>query len=423
MSQTWRITFNVDIGGVATDLDVNPTLQSEIAPFYGVKNTSSGAIIIASGTTMNKLSTGRYYYDLTVDAVEAAPVVAYLTQYTRSVYWTLHGVSDFFVKDHTTDALASTTLLTPIYADLVTEIQDAFPDITNVAKLGRIIKSAYTMLLYPPEVVVEGRRLAGYKWDWASPGATLRTIVEYETGTLTVTAGDATILLADGVSGDDYTFTVVSTTGLNAELSAPWAMTTQAGLSYELHYHPDYYDLPADFGGMAGENMFGIEITGQTSVIYTPVLVRSVDQVVPYYLSNTNPGTPRYAVIMPAAFVPGTGQRYQIGLYPIPDDDYALLYRYNVNLDAMAAGQYPPGGPQCARALRACCKGCAELLEAGGAAGHYYGLALEALASAIAHDLSMRPRNLGPMQENSDAYGYVSRLNGGLFYNGVDITI
>ena len=438
MSQTWPIEFNVDIGGIATDLDATPTLSSRDAA-YGVKNTSTDVVIVNDATSMTRLSAGRYSYTITVDA-EANPDHAdYLTQYTYSVEWVLDGVTHYTVIAHTTDPeeTAGATSITPLYADLVTEIQDAFPDITSATKLARIIKNGYTMFLYPPEVIVNGRPVSGYKWTWASPLAVLNTIEEYDTGTVTVIEDDATVTLAGGTwpswaedatiiitddAGDDYTFTVTERTdGADIELSSAWAGVSDDTLAYEIHYHPDYYELPAAFGGLVG----GLVLisTESPTTSFPPLIVRPSDVVSQYAIADQNPSSPRYVSIVPTDFVGATGQRYEMLLWPEPDLNYAICYRYNVNLDAMVAGEYHAGGPSSAQTVKQCCLAAAELLESGGATGTYYKLAMQALATGIAHDMTMRPANLGQSQENSDVVYRYDRLADGVLYNGVDITI
>jgi len=436
MSQTWPITFNVDIGGIATDLDATPTLSSADAS-YGVKNTATGAVIVNDATSMTRLSAGRYSYTITVDA-EANPDHAdYATQYTYSVEWVLNGITSYTVIAHTTDAEETAVSITASYADLVNEIQDAFPDITSATKLARIIKNGYTMFLYPPEVVVNGRPVSGYKWSWASPLAVLNTIEEYDTGTVKVVEGDATVVLTGGTwpswaedativitdgDGDDYTFTVSERTdGANIELSSEWAGASDDTLAYEIHYHPDEYDLPAAFGGLEG----GLTLisTESPTTSFPQLIVRPSDFVAQYAVADQNPSAPLYVSIVPDDFVGATGQRYRMLLWPQPDLNYAIGYRYNVNLDAMVAGQYHPGGPASAQMAKKCCLAAAELLQSGGAVGTYYNLAMQALATGIAHDISMRPSNLGPSQENSLAVSWDNRLADGFLYNGVDITV
>jgi len=413
MPQIWRLDFTVRRDGALVDLDADPQLSSDPA-HYGVKNTATDVHLIDDDTTMTRLSEGRYYYDIVLAAVEAPPVAAFSTNYTYSVEWTLGGVTDFSVLTYTTEAERVAASLTPLYADLVLAITDAFPDCTDSGKQDRIIKSAYTMLLYPPEVMVEGRRIGGYKWNWMSPLDSFNTVVEYKTGTVEAVLGDVEITLtggtwpdwvADGATliitdalGADHSFTVSERTGADTlDLTSAWDHADEDTMSYEIHYHPDYYELPAAFGGLVGERMWIM-----STIYYPPLLVRTFEQIAPYALAVQTPGIPRYAAIVPAEYVAATGQRYQVDLWPTPDTDYAIGYQYNVNLDAVAAGEYPAGGPQCAQAMKACCKAQAELLQAGGAAGHYYQLALQELASAIAHDMGMRPNNAGPMRDGSD---------------------
>jgi len=327
--------------------------------------------------------------------------------------------------------------ITASYTDLVTEIQDAFPDITSAAKLARIIKNGYTMFLYPPEVIVNGRPISGYKWTWISPGATLNTIVEYDTGTVTVLEGDATVELDGGTwpawakdatiiitddAGDEYSFTVAERTdGANIELSNAWAGADDDTLAYEIHYHPDIYDLPAAFGGLVG--VINVISTESVTTFFPPLLIRSADQVIQYAIAEPQAGAPRYASIIPAEFAGATGQRYTIGLWPRPDLNYALAYMYNVNLDAMVAGQYHPGGPQNANTVKACCRAAAELLQSGGALGTHYQLAMQALATSIAHDMDMQERNRGYNGDASEVQ-YASRpWTSSITVNGIDITI
>ena len=327
---------------------------------------------------------------------------------------------------------------TASYTDLVTEIQDAFPDVVSAAKLARIIKNGYTMFLYPPEVIVNGRPISGYKWTWISPGATLNTIVEYSTGTVTVLEGDATveldggtwpswanddatIIITDGALAD-HSFTVAERTdALNIELASDWTGAGAVGLAYEIHYHPDIYDLPAAFGGLVGA--INVISTESVTTFFPPLLIRSADQVIQYAIAESQAGAPRYASIIPAEFAGATGQRYTIGLWPRPDLNYALAYMYNVNLDAMVAGQYHPGGPQNANTVKACCRAAAELLQSGGALGTHYQLAMQALATSIAHDMDMQERNRGYNGDASEVQ-YASRpWTSSITVNGIDITI
>jgi len=328
----------------------------------------------------------------------------------------------------------------PLYEALVLEITDAFPDCTNAARLARIIKNAHTMLMHPPEVQVGGRSIAGYKWDWLSPLDTLNTIVEDDTGTASVINGDktvtagvglliwptwsagATIVITDAL-GVDHSFTVDSIgIPITIELTEAWDGLTAFNLDYEIHYHPDVYDLPDDFGGLVGNRISIISVASPTNYLQ-PVLVRTLDEVLPYYLQDWNPGTPRYAVIMPVPLVVATGQRWQIGLWPPPDGEYSLGFRYNVNLDAITAAEYSAGGPLVAMALKKCCLAQAELLVSGGAPGVYYGQAMQALAGAIAHDMANRPRNLGYNGDASDVNAVLWNINGTLSVNGVDIGV
>ena len=253
-------------------------------------------------------------------------------------------------------ASAGESTLSPVYADLVTAIQDAFPDLTDAALLARLIKEAYLMFLYPPDVLGKG----SHAWSFLSP-----------TATLAISEGD------------------------------------------------DDYDLPASFGGLIGEQI-ALESTDE---YYPPMKVISPEQIQRFRLGYSTASTPRYAAIQPKAFVSATGSRWELLIFPEPDDDYTARYRYNVNPDAVASGQYPIGGAQHALTIRAACRARAEMKMGGGVRGHYFAEFADCLKASIQQDEGFKAKNLGCNKDDSDAeYGY-DRLADGVLYNGSDVSV
>jgi len=333
MAVTWRIEFIVEIGGVRTDLDAVPRLSSSDTPYYGVKNTSTGTVIVDDNTAMTWLSDGYYYYDITVDA-EANPDHADpSTQYTYSVEWTLNDITQFYVDSETTEALtAGEPTTTPTYADLQTAIQDAFKDMTDVNLLSRMIKEGYLMFLYPPDVAGKGSHV----WSFLSPSTTL------------------------SLTASDYD-----------------------------------YDLPAAFGGLVGSQL----VLESASDAYDPVRIVTPEQIHRLRLgSSSDSGVPQWAAVEPKAFVAATGTRWQMVFWPTPDASYTARYRYNVNPDAVASGEYPIGGAQHAATIRAACRAKAEQLRSGGARGHYYLEFVDCLRASISQDEQFKNWN-GPVTE------------------------
>ena len=326
---------------------------------------------------------------------------------------------------------AGESTLSPLYADLVTAIQDAFPDLTDTALLARLIKEAYLMFLYPADVLGKG----SHTWSFLSPSTTLSTIEEYSTGTVDVTDGDATVELSGGTwpswaesatiaitddDGDEHEFTVEERTDNDTiELAEEWDGDTDTGLSYTIHYHPADYDLPASFGGLIGEQI----VLESTDEYYPPMKVISPEQIQRFRLGYSTASTPRYAAIQPKAFVSATGSRWELLIFPEPDDDYTARYRYNVNPDAVASGQYPIGGAQHALTIRAACRARAEMKMGGGVRGHYFAEFADCLKASIQQDEGFKAKNLGYNKDDSDAeYGY-DRLADGVLYNGSDVSV
>lgn len=58
---TTYINLSVSVDGLLTDLATAPTLE-DAGGTYGVRRTDTGAVVVASGTSMTKLSQGTYQY-------------------------------------------------------------------------------------------------------------------------------------------------------------------------------------------------------------------------------------------------------------------------------------------------------------------------------------------------------------------------
>jgi hypothetical protein len=95
------------------------------------------------------------------------------------------------------------------------------------------------------------------QWSWFETHGSLSLQAPYDTGTITLTAGDATVTLAGGTfpawaaSGKilydgKWLRIATRTDGTNVELQTPWVEDTVAGASYVLYR--DEYTLPTDCG-------------------------------------------------------------------------------------------------------------------------------------------------------------------------------
>jgi len=312
-------------------------------------------------------------------------------------------------------AAAAAAGAAPTYTDLVSNIQEVFPQITDADELASIIKQACELFLYPPEVVVSGKRLSGYKWSFIAPAATLDTITEYSTGTVTVVDESTTIEIADGTwpswvaaghvivitdaAGAEHTHSVASVSGTEIELTVAYDGTGAAGLSYVIHYHPVNYTLPASFGGMVDGAMHILD----SSISAEPIKIVTIDEIWRLQHGDSSAGTPQFAAVIPVVFAAGTGQQHEIHFWPQPDAEYEITYRHWVNADSVATGEYVIGGAPHSFTMRALCRGVAEVIQSGGVEGSYWNRGLMSLGGSIGHDRRMKPRNRGYAGAGSEA--------------------
>ena len=310
-------TINFRLYGAAdalADADALPTIE--------VTNPTTAETIVAAGSAMTQAAgdTGHYTYALTYGGAEAADTIIENQTYEYTVSY-VYNTGNFTVDDMFASgtATAGESTLTATYNDLMTAIQDAYKDFTDAALLARMIKEAYLMFLYPPDVLGKGSHV----WSFLSPSATLT------------------------LEANDYD-----------------------------------YDLPATFGGIVGNQI----VLQSTTDYYDPVRIVTPEQIHRMRLGVSTTSVPNYAAVQPKPFVAGTGSRWELIVYPTPDATYTAGYRFNVNPDAVVAGEYPIGGPQHALTIRAACRAKAEQKRSGGARGHYYLEFVDCLRASIQQD-------------------------------------
>ena len=323
---------------------------------YGVKNTSTDNIIVADGAEMTHDSTGVYSYELTFGAAEDDDTVTYATTYTWAVEMVYLGNTYRKVENFTTRASTAATSTLERDYDELVAAVDAEFPEYETQEYD-IIRDGYMLFLYPPEVTVSGVVVASHQWGFLSPKSTL------------------------SVSEDDYDI-----------------------------------DLPAAFGGLVGNQIF----ISSTSTWYPPVDVVTPEEIEGWRVGTGLTGTPRRAAVRPKEFTPATGMRYELVLDPTPDDDYTLIYRYNVNPNAVASGVYPIGGVQHSLTIKAAVMAAAELRALGGH-GSYYEAFLRRLQASVRQDQRYRSPNLGPIEDTAETKSYFQMLEDTVRFNGVDV--
>jgi hypothetical protein len=158
----------------------------------------------------------------------------------------------------------------------------------------------------------------------------------------------------------------------------------------------DYaYDLPADFGTMAPMITYTDDTWSERIRVLDESIIRENRQ------TFQSASRPSIAAVRPKAMSGSSGQRWELLLWPTPDDAYELEYRYSVIPNLPASGdQYPYGGMHFAQLILTACLWQVELhvLDAPGTYTQQYP---NELARAVAIDRRMQPPSLGFNRDES----------------------
>lgn len=163
----------------------------------------------------------------------------------------------------------------------------------------------------------------------------------------------------------------------------------------------DDYDLPASFGGIEGDLTFSTDDDGYHSVkVTSEERIRELRQVVTDYS-----GYPTEAAVRPKDANGGDGTRWELMLWPCPDQAYTLSYRYNALPDNLSdEDSIPLGGAQYAEIVLQSCLASAERRYDEHESGYHQQKYHELLMAAIEHDRkSQTPNRLGYNGDWSDS--------------------
>jgi hypothetical protein len=152
-------------------------------------------------------------------------------------------------------------------------------------------------------------------------------------------------------SGNEYTITSYTSSSVVTVDSTALA---DAGDTFAITATGDYR-LPAEVSEIDGTFMFA------TDQAYHQIPKTSTQRIRRLREFGTHTGKPLEAAIKPLATPSTTGQRHDLMLWPIPDSDYTLYYRYFIAADALSAdAEYPYGGSMFAELILQCCLYLAE---------------------------------------------------------------
>jgi len=263
-----------------------------------------------------------------------------------------------------------------------------------------------------------------HEWSFLKPWTTI-VLWSTASGTVTGVAGASTTTLTATTSifypsmighsvviADTGTFTVTGYTSATVITVSGDATCVAKAISIAADGD---YRLPDNFGGIIGFLYF------EPTTGYPPVAVYGEGEIMRSRMSHTSPGRPLRVAIHPAACDGTTGQRYDMQVHPTPDTNYTMHYRYIVQLDKLATGKYPLGGPAHSQTILAACLASAELYK-NDARGVHYAEFMTRLATSIAHDRkTTSPAFMGYSGDSSQRPAVFERA-AGLYYNGTKIT-
>lgn len=162
------------------------------------------------------------------------------------------------------------------------------------------------------------------------------------------------------------------------------------------------YGLPDDFGGIEGP------VNYVTDTIYPPITITSESRIRSQRQREDALSTfrPRLGAVRPCTTGGQTGQRFELMLWPKPDADYTLEYKYIVNVDAItSASKFPVGGMQHSETILASCIALAEhLLEPQPRVHRAHERFMRQLAASVSRDrMANTPDSFGLNLDRSSA--------------------
>ena len=228
---------------------------------------------------------------------------------------------------------------------------------------------------YAP-AVLPGERSA-HEWSFMQPTSTIDLKAPYSSSTVTVSNGVVT-LASGAFPSYSAQYGNVFKVGGNEYTVASYDSSTQLTLTdttsdndhdplsaYSLTFPK--YAFPDSFGGIIGTLTYQLESGEQDDRIVSENYIRDLRQST----GQTN-DAPLYAAVRPRSDFDGTivkesdtesGSRYELLVWPAPDAEYTLTYRYNFLIDMLIDddGNYPPGGSLHGETIMAACLSVAEM--------------------------------------------------------------
>lgn len=264
-----------------------------------------------------------------------------------------------------------------------------------------------------------------HTWSFLAPEASMNlyatgTVSSVVTVTLTATAS---VFKTPAHEASSITFTTSGNTyAVSSITSGTVAVLTTSAAgetgTFTIHGHW-IHPLPDDFGGLVRAFRADDGLADSS-----PLTIRNESHVAAMHADNAASGDVLMVATRPAAKTTGSGQRWELLVYPRPSSTAKLLLRYHVLPDALAdsSNEYPHGGSMFGEAILQSCRAALEL-TLDNRRGEHYATFLERLASAIQADRVWRTaRNYGYNGDGSDTLAAYRRDMGSVYYNGTIVT-
>lgn len=387
------ITRTIKVNGTLTD--ATTVKLSDPTGTYGVKRNDTDAVVVADGTAMTHVGTGQYSY--TFD--EPAAGLAY-TAYVEVVY------AGATYHDEVTLGATTDGSLGMDYDRLRREIgryldygrDPADWDANQIVDVADILDQGLTQFYYPATPSLTRG------WSFLRPRARMTLSAPYNTGTVAVVDGVATV--TDGTVPTWAAGAELWVAGVRYEIESrdgdtqvtlyDTTVDVDAGTAYELIRCA--YDLPADLEMIEAPMLYAPGAGG----LYAAV------QQVPEYQVQYNfsqwgyKGRPSQFAVRAKAGNPQLGTRYEVVFAPRADDAYPLSYRYTVQpLPLDSTNRVPYGGHAHGTTVMESCLAAAEVMMNDGGNGLHQQRFEKFLAASILHDAKVdSPPTLGRLPDD-----------------------
>jgi hypothetical protein len=175
--------------------------------------------------------------------------------------------------------------------------------------------------------------------------------------------------------------------------------------TFDLPIGGQFVPLPDDFGGFDGN--LTLLTTGNTAMPWRIEWRNEGSLREMYSVTPTNTGPPMFAAQMPLKGTTGTqGQRFQLMIFPLADQDYTLQGTYSISPDYLSgAFPYAYGGAPHAETILESCLAIAEQRRDDAMSVHTSKF-MERLKASIAYDSRLKPNKYGKNRDRSDEVPY-----------------